>query len=92
MKMNRLERELRGLYLDRENGWLFGVCAGLADRFSIDLNILRLIVALGTVFVTVPTVIAYSLAAILLRDRPLRPRDPGHERDFWRTNGGNGGY
>ena len=22
---------LRGLYRDRENGWIFGVCAGIAD-------------------------------------------------------------
>ena len=25
---------LRGLYRDRENGWIFGVCAGLAERFD----------------------------------------------------------
>ena len=26
---------LRGLYRDRENGWVFGVCAGIADRFNL---------------------------------------------------------
>lgn len=25
----------QGFYRDRENGWIFGVCAGLADRFKI---------------------------------------------------------
>ena len=25
----------RGFYRDRENGWIFGVCAGLADRFNL---------------------------------------------------------
>ena len=92
MKMNRLERELRGIYRDRENGWLFGVCAGLAERFSIDVNMLRLIVGVSALLFTLPTVLAYALAAMLLRDRPLLPRDPNHEKDFWRTDRRNGGY
>ncbi|MEM7611257.1 MAG: PspC domain-containing protein [Pseudomonadota bacterium] len=83
---------LSGLYLDRENGWLFGVCAGMADRFDIDLNVLRLVVLAGAIFVTMPTVVAYGLAAWLLQDRPLQPRDPAHERAFWRAKRDGGGY
>ena len=29
---------LRGFYRDRENGWIFGVCAGIADRFNLQLG------------------------------------------------------
>lgn len=80
-------RYLSGLYLDRENGWIFGVAAGLADRLDIDVNITRIIWVLGLIFMSMPTLIIYGLAAALLSDRPLSPRDPDRERDFWRKNG-----
>ena len=31
----------RGFYRDRENGWIFGVCAGLADRFNLPELLLK---------------------------------------------------
>ena len=34
---------LRGFYRDRENGWVFGVCAGLADRFNFRVGTVRVI-------------------------------------------------
>lgn len=92
MNKRWLRDELGGLYLDRENAWLFGVCAGIAERFNIDLNVLRLLVGLSAVFMTMPTLIAYGLAAWVLEDRPLTPRDPDHERDFWRNHSNNGSY
>ncbi|MEM7765472.1 MAG: PspC domain-containing protein [Pseudomonadota bacterium] len=78
-------RYLSGLYLDRENGWLFGVAAGLADRFAIDVSVVRILFALGFIFFTLLTAVAYGLAAALLSDRPLAPTDPERERDFWRS-------
>jgi len=92
MNKRWLQQELGGLYLDRENGWLFGVCAGMAERFGFDLNVLRLLVALAAFFMTMPTLVAYGLAAFVLEDRPLTPRDPDHERDFWRNHRNNGSY
>ena len=32
---------LQGLYRDRENGWIFGVCAGLAEYFGLDPTVVR---------------------------------------------------
>ncbi|MEL6199951.1 MAG: PspC domain-containing protein, partial [Pseudomonadota bacterium] len=58
MNKRWLREELGGLYLDRENAWLFGVCAGIAERFGIDLNVLRLLVGLSALFLTLPTLIA----------------------------------
>ncbi|MEO1595730.1 MAG: PspC domain-containing protein [Pseudomonadota bacterium] len=92
MNKRWLRDELGGLYLDRENAWLFGVCAGIAERFGIDLNVLRLLVGLSALFLTLPTLLAYGLAAYVLEDRPLTSRDPDHERDFWRNHGNNGSY
>ena len=34
---------LRGFYRDREQGWIFGVCAGLADRFNFRVGTVRVI-------------------------------------------------
>ncbi|MEL6302631.1 MAG: PspC domain-containing protein [Pseudomonadota bacterium] len=76
---------LRSLYLDRENAWMAGVCAGLADRFDVDVNILRALTAAAAWFMTLPVVMLYALAAFLLSDKPLEPRNPRDERNFWRT-------
>jgi phage shock protein PspC (stress-responsive transcriptional regulator) len=40
---------LRGLYRDRENGWIFGVCAGVADRFNFRTGTVRLIAIISLV-------------------------------------------
>ena len=34
---------LRGLYRDRENGWIFGVCAGLAEFGNFNVSTVRII-------------------------------------------------
>ena len=34
---------LRGFYRDRENGWVFGVCAGIADRFNFRVGTVRVL-------------------------------------------------
>ena len=85
MNKRRIQEALGGLYLDRENGWLFGVCAGIADRFRIDLDVLRLLVGLSGLIFTLPTILAYALAVFVLNDRPLTASDPDHEREFWRN-------
>ena len=35
--------EQKKLYRDTENGKIFGVCAGLADYFSVDVTIIRVL-------------------------------------------------
>ena len=74
---------MRSLYRDSENGWLLGVCAGLADRFEVNVSGVRVLVAVMTFFFTVPTVIAYLALGILLRDRPLVYRGGADEQRFW---------
>ncbi|RZV45919.1 MAG: PspC domain-containing protein [Sphingomonadaceae bacterium] len=74
-----------GLYKDSENGWLMGVCAGIANYFDFSRNGVRLIAVFFALFMFWPTVVAYAVAGMVLRDRPLyyRGRD---ERRFWRQN------
>lgn len=93
MSTNPLEKVIRffhGLYRDSENGWLFGVCAGLADIFRVNVAGVRVLVAALAWFFTVPTAIAYVVLGILLRDRPLRYRGHADERHFWSRHGGRG--
>jgi phage shock protein C len=71
------------LYRDPAQGWLLGVCAGIAQYFGITALAVRLVTVLGLVFFTLPTVLAYVAAAIVLRPRPAglyRDRD---EERFW---------
>ncbi|UEM21509.1 envelope stress response membrane protein PspC [Skermanella mucosa] len=73
------------LYRDRERGKLFGVCAGLADYFGVDVFLVRLGVAVGGIFFTMPVVGAYLLAALVLKNKPARVYASREEEDFWRT-------
>lgn len=80
----RYDTMRRGLYRDRENGWIFGVCAGLAERFDFNALVVRIVAVVALLVFTVPTVLAYIAATILIRERPLIYRGGSAEREFWR--------
>ncbi|MGH8117320.1 MAG: PspC domain-containing protein [Rhodanobacteraceae bacterium] len=86
--MNRPDCETRSrrFYRDSERAVILGVCAGVAERFGWPVWLTRAgAVALGW-FLTVPVVIAYLVAALLMRERPLRYYGDGDERAFWQSN------
>jgi len=65
------------LYRNPRRGMIFGVCAGIAEYFGFDINVTRVIVALGA-FVAFPFFcVAYLLLGLLL---PVRAYT-GAERD-----------
>ncbi len=72
-----------GLYKDSEEGILMGVCAGIAHYFRFSRIGVRIVAVLSLLFLFWPTVIAYAIAGLMLRHRPLSysGRD---ERGFWR--------
>lgn len=74
---------LRRMHRDSENGWVFGVCAGLADFFNVNVAGVRLLVAVLAWFLTLPVMIVYIVLAVLMRDRPLVYRGGSDERRFW---------
>jgi len=78
-------RPLRGLYRDRENGWLFGVCAGLADRFGFRLGIVRIIAVVSLLLFFWLSVAIYVAAVLLIKEKPLVYSGSKTEYDFWRT-------
>jgi len=80
---------LRGFYRDRENGWLFGVFAGIADRFNFRLGTVRLIAVIGLLLFFWPSVALYAAAVFLIKEKPLVYSGHRTENDFWRTYRGN---
>jgi phage shock protein C len=79
---------LRGLYRDRENGWIFGVCAGVADRFNFRTGTVRVIAVVSFVLFFWTTTLIYVGATLLLREKPLIYSGARQEYEFWRRRNG----
>ncbi len=77
----------KGLYRDRDNGLLFGVCAGVAHYFDVSLLATRVLAVLSLLLFTLPTIFVYVVAAVLLKERRLSGCICKRERDFWRNGG-----
>ena len=75
---------LRGFYRDRENGWIFGVCAGLADRFNLNVGAVRVIAAVSLLLFFWLTAALYAGATVLIREKPLVYSGARSEYEFWR--------
>ena len=75
---------LRGFYRDRENAWIFGVCAGIADRFNFRLSTVRIIAVICLVLFFWATALVYIAATLLIREKPLIYSGCRTEHDFWR--------
>ena len=54
---------------ERKAKWM-GVCAGLADFFDTDRHIVRIITIVAGIFFTMPTLVVYIVAGIILPKRP----------------------
>lgn len=76
-------RTFRGLYRDRENGWIFGVCAGIAEFANCSAVTVRVVAVVSLVLFFWPTALVYGAAALLFRDKPLTYAGRCRERDFW---------
>ena len=75
---------LRGFYRDRENAWLFGVCAGIADRFNFRVSAVRIIAVISLLLFTWLTAAIYLAATLLIREKPLIYAGRRSEYEFWR--------
>jgi phage shock protein PspC (stress-responsive transcriptional regulator) len=76
------------LYRDSERGVLFGVCAGIAERFQWSIGLTRLAtLALGWLF-PVSVAVVYVMAALIVRERPLSYCGDDDERTLWQANRG----
>lgn len=65
--MNRIGDNRSGkLSLDRTNGKVWGVCAGLANYFGIDPLLVRLLFVIGTIAGFGSFVLIYLVMALLV--------------------------
>ena len=58
------------LYRNTRRGKLMGVCAGLADFYDVDRNLVRIGTILLGWFFTMPVLFLYIMAGLLLPKRP----------------------
>lgn len=77
---------IRGFYRDRDSGWIFGVCAGIADRFNFRLGTIRLIAVICLLLFTWLTAAIYLAATLLIREKPLIYSGRETEYGFWRRH------
>ncbi len=75
---------LRVLYRDRENGWIFGVCAGVAEYFNFRTGTVRVIAVICLFLFFWATALVYAGATLLLREKPLIYSGNSREFEFWR--------
>ena len=78
---------LRGLYRDRENGWIFGVCAGLAERFNLNVGPIRIVALISLLLFFWLTAALYLGLTLLVREKPLVYSRNRSEYEFWRRYG-----
>ncbi len=55
----------RGFRLDKANAKFMGVCAGIANFFGCDVNLVRIAFALGTVFGFGSLLIVYLVIGLI---------------------------
>lgn len=72
------------LYRDPDNGWLCGVCAGLARWMGVKTWAVRLAMVLMLMIAPVMTALGYVLATLVLNRRP-ESRWSDFERRFGAT-------
>lgn len=85
----------RKFYLDKQNGKISGVCAGLADYFGWDVTIVRIIWVVATICTGFwPMIVAYIVAAWMVDAKPgdydyadMRTSVDEARRDAYRHDG-----
>jgi phage shock protein C len=79
------EPSWRRLYRNPRRGWVAGVCAGLADYFGLSPGLVRLVTLVLMIAFTLPTLLAYVIAAMVLQRRPEGMQASREEEAFWRS-------
>ena len=74
---------LRGFYRDQENAWIFGVCAGIAERFNFRLSTVRIIAIICFALFFWLTAAIYIGATLLIKEKPLVYAGRRSEYEFW---------
>ncbi len=68
MANSTLDRIRKRITLDSREGWIAGVCAGIANYLETDPAFVRVAVAVSALFLPKVTVAAYLVAWLVLDD------------------------
>lgn len=70
-----MSRPRRKFYLDKQNGKISGVCAGIADYFDWDVTVVRVLWVVATILTGIwPMLVAYIVAAWMVDAKPAGTR------------------
>ncbi len=64
------------LYKNPRKGFIFGVCAGVADYFAFDATVVRVMTVLGSMFAFPIVCIGYVVLGFILPVRPFDDSEP----------------
>jgi phage shock protein C len=70
-----VDRIKRRVHLDKDNGWVFGVCAGLANYVRLDRAFIRVGVLVTGLFFPKIVIATYLVMWLILDERPLLKKD-----------------
>lgn len=70
----------RKLCKDTVNGWIFGVCAGIAWWLGVKTWFIRILAVIALMLWTGPVILAYAVAALVLNRRPKASYDSFEDR------------
>ncbi len=78
----RRDASPRRLYRDKSKRMFCGVCAGIADYFSVDVTVVRILTAVG--FLLFPaTIFAYVVLCFLVPVKPGKLYKDEWDEKFW---------
>ena len=75
MAEDYVHRIRKRISLDKENGWILGVCAGLANFWRIDAAIVRVGVTIAALFMPKLVIASYLVAWLILDERSFSRSD-----------------
>lgn len=71
-------------YLDKENGKLMGVCAGIADYTGVDVTLVRIGMVVGTILGSGLLILVYLATGWIAPPKPRELReDSPDQKKFW---------
>ncbi|MBL6991173.1 MAG: envelope stress response membrane protein PspC [Bacteriovoracaceae bacterium] len=72
------------LYRNRQEGWIAGVCSGLADYLDVSPGIIRFLAVIFFMFSGGMALFVYIVGVFLLKPKPTKIFQNHAEEVFWR--------
>lgn len=78
----RRDASPRRLYRDKSKSMFCGVCAGIADYFSADVTVVRILTVVSSMFFPA-TIFAYIVLCFLVPEKPGKLYKDEWDEKFW---------